>query len=66
MIKANDFCTKALYIVQNYKTLYVNGCFGAPMTIANKLRYSTKNDFNRGRTKMINSASSDTFGFDCV
>lgn len=66
MIKANDFCTKALYIVQNYKTLYVNGCFGAPMTIANKLRYSTKNDFNRGRAKMINSASSDTFGFDCV
>lgn len=66
MINVNEFCTKALYIVQNYKTLYVNGCFGAPMTLANKLRYSTKNDFNRSRAKMINSAASDTFGFDCV
>ena len=55
-------------IAQNYKTLYVMGCFGAPMNAANKKRYTNNHEYNRraDRTKLINAASSDTFGFDCV
>ncbi len=43
-------------------------CFGAPMTDSNKKRYCQNNDYNRNpdRAAMINAASSDTFGFDCV
>lgn len=52
----------------NYKTLYVMGCFGAPMTPANKSRYMNNNAYNRqpARQQMISQASADTFGFDCV
>lgn len=55
-------------IAENYKTLYVMGCFGAPMNAANKKRYTQNHEYNRraDRTKLINAASSDTFGFDCV
>ena len=58
----------ALNVARNYKTLYVMGCFGAPMTAANKKRYIKNNPYNTAanRTKMINAATSDTFGFDCV
>lgn len=65
-MKRNEFCDKAIAIATKYKTLYVNGCFGAPMTVTNKVRYSTNNSYNRGRASMIMSATSDTFGFDCV
>ena len=63
-----EFVEKAIDIANNYKTLYVMGCFGAPMTASNKKRYCNNNDYNKAakRQKMINSASSDTFGFDCV
>ena len=52
----------------NYKTLYVMGCFGAPMNAANKKRYCSNYDYNKAadRTAMIQAASADTFGFDCV
>lgn len=55
-------------LAQNYKTLYVMGCFGAPMTDANKKRYCNNHDYNKDadRTAMIKAASADTFGFDCV
>lgn len=55
-------------IAENYKTLYVMGCFGAPMNAANKKRYTQNHSYNKkaSRTKKINAASSDTFGFDCV
>lgn len=57
-----------LNVANNYKTLYVMGCFGAPMTAANKKRYTKNNPYNTAadRTRMINAASADTFGFDCV
>ena len=57
-----------LNVANNYKTLYVMGCFGAPMTAANKARYCKNHDYNKAadRTRMINAASADTFGFDCV
>lgn len=52
----------------NHKTLYVMGCFGAPMTDANKERYCNNHSYNKkaARTAMIKAASADTFGFDCV
>ena len=38
------------------------------MTAANKKRYTTNHSYNKAaaRVKMINAASEDTFGFDCV
>lgn len=53
---------------KNYKTLYIMGCFGAPMNAKNKKRYSTNYAYNKkeARTKKILAASADTFGFDCV
>ena len=52
----------------NHKTLYVMGCFGAPMNAKNKERYTKNHDYNTdpARVKKINAASADTFGFDCV
>lgn len=68
MIKSTDFVAKLKDIATNYKTLYVMGCFGAPMTAANKKRYTNNHTYNKqaARTKMINAATADTFGFDCV
>ena len=68
MMKATELVSKAIDIAKNYKTLYVMGCFGAPMTAANKKRYTTNHSYNKAaaRVKMINAASEDTFGFVCV
>ena len=66
IMTANQFVDKLRDIAQNYKTLYIKGCFGAPMTAKNKARYSKNNDYNKKRASMINAASEDTFGFDCV
>lgn len=69
VIKTGKQLAEALTkIAKEYKTLYVSGCFGAPMTTANKARYSTNNSYNKqaARTKLILTASADTFGFDCV
>ena len=41
VMKADAFVKKAKDIANNYKTLYVLGCFGSPMTPANKKRYTT-------------------------
>ena len=63
-----EFVAKVIDVAKNYKTLYVMGCFGAPMTESNKTRYCNNHSYNKqaARQKMINAASSDTFGFDCV
>lgn len=63
-----ELASKLKDIAKNYKTLYVMGCFGAPMTAANKKRYTQNHSYNKqaDRTAMINAASADTFGFDCV
>ena len=68
VMKASEFVKKLKDISSNYNTLYVMGCFGAPMTPANKKRYTSNHEYNMhlNRTKLINAASSDTFGFDCV
>lgn len=68
VMKASEFVDKLVDVAKNYKTLYVMGCFGAPMSDANKKRYTKNHTYNTQakRTAMINSATSDTFGFDCV
>lgn len=55
-------------IATAYKTLYIMGCFGAPMNDTNKKRYCNNHEYNRKpeRQAMIKAASADTFGFDCV
>ncbi len=59
--RAKDAATK-------YRTLYIKGCFGAPMNERNKQRYSDNCAYNRraDRRNLIESAPADTFGFDCV
>ena len=68
IMTASEFVKRVKDVAENYKTLYVMGCFGAPMTAANKKRYIEHHSYNQqtSRTKMINSATTDTFGFDCV
>ncbi len=63
-----EFVKKLKDVANNYKTLYVMGCFGAPMTDKNKTRYCNNHSYNKQatRTKMIKAATADTFGFDCV
>lgn len=67
VMKASEFVKKLEDIAKNYKTLYILGCFGAPMNSKNKIRYCSNNSYNRktARTKMIQTASSNSFGFDC-
>lgn len=69
MIKTGkELATACLNVATNFKTLYVMGCFGAPMTASNKAKYIKHHSYNQkiARKKMINAASEDTFGFDCV
>lgn len=55
-----------LKMAENSKTIYIKGCFGAPMTPTNKKRYTANLPYNKNRSAMINSCTPDTFGFDCV
>lgn len=69
MIKTNiELAAMAKKVATEYKTLYVMGCFGAPMTEKNKTRWINNYAFNRrsDREPKIRAASTDTFGFDCV
>lgn len=67
IITAKELAESAINVAKNYKTIYVSGCFGAPMTEENKLRYLQSEVNQRDYIKpKINSASPDTFGFDCV
>lgn len=68
VMKASEFTRRLTDVAKNYKTLYVMGCYGAPMTKNNKKYYCSNHEYNKKptRTNMINAASEDTFGFDCV
>lgn len=69
MIKSGKELAAACEQVANdYKTLYVMGCFGAPMTASSKERYTNNHSYNKAadRKSMILNASADTFGFDCI
>ncbi len=63
-----ELCKKLNAIAQNCKTLYVMGCFGAPLTPSAKERYKRNHSYNKrpARRAMIDAADSETFGFDCV
>lgn len=65
---AKELATAAEAVAKNCKTLYVMGCFGAPMTENNKQRYISHHEYNRrsGPKAAIMAATADTFGFDCV
>ncbi len=65
-MKVNEFLQKA-ELAFNSKTLYIKGCFGAPMGYgSNRTRYSTNNTYNKKRASLIMATSDDTFGFDCI
>ena len=64
-MNSNEFLDK-LRLAESCKTIYIKGCFGAPMNAANKKRYTTNLAYNANRAAMINACSADTFGFDCV
>ncbi len=69
MIKTGkELAAAAEAVARDHKTLYVMGCFGAPLTEANRSRYSANHNYNLrpARTAKIKAASPDTFGFDCV
>lgn len=63
-----EFVKKLKNVATNYKTLYVMGCFGSPLNASNKKRFTSNHSYNKqaSRTAMINKATDDTFGFDCV
>ena len=64
MIKtAKELVAACLDVVNNFKTMYVLSCFGAPMNAKNKERYAKADP---KRADKIRAASADTFGFDCV
>ena len=67
MLNNIEFAKQIKRVAIDFKTLYVLGCFGAPLNDENKKRYCKNTDYNKKaeRTKKINSASADTFGFDC-
>lgn len=64
------FANILLDIAKNKKTLYVYGCFGAPLNQGNYNRYTTNYGYN-GKTERkakIKKAceSGNVYGFDCV
>ena len=72
MIKTGkELAAACVDVAKNYKTLYVMGCFGAPLTGANISRYCNNHAYNQqeNRKAMIKARANQTppyFGFDCV
>ena len=68
VMTAQEFADRLIVCAKDFKTLYVKGCFGAPLNDSNKKRYTTNTVYNAtpARKKKIMAASADTFGFDCV
>lgn len=65
---AYDFAITCMNIAQNFKTIYVMGCLGRPMTPGYKEQMYNHHEYNRraNKWKHIKAAESDRFGFDCV
>ena len=65
---AKELAVAAKKAATDHKTLYILGCFGAPMNAGNKDYYSGNYAYNRRteRTAKIQAATHNTFGFDCV
>lgn len=66
VLTSDDFCTKLKAIVQNYKTLYVNGGIGYRLNANGKSRALTNlNNRTLSRSKAIKNADEHTWAFDC-
>ncbi len=68
---AAQFARMCKDTAQNYQTLYVMGCFGAPLVGRNVSRYCENHEYNRQphRQEKIRQAADrkpPVFGFDCV
>lgn len=63
-----ELAAAAEAVAKNYKTLYVLGAFGWPMTDRMKERAKKEQSYNRrsDRVARIDAADAKTFGFDCV
>lgn len=69
VMTSTKFVEKVVDIAKNYKTLYVMGCFGAPLNGSNVTRYQNNHSYNKQaeRKSLIKSvANKNYFGFDCV
>lgn len=68
VMTAKELADRCKQLATEYKTLYILGCFGAPMTAKNRKRYANNYAYNRQseRTAKIRAADENTFGFDCV
>ena len=69
MIKTNiELAALAERVARFVKSLYVLGCFGAPLNDSNKKRYTNNLPYNgrEDRMQKILAAAADVFGFDCV
>lgn len=69
MIKTGvELAASAKNVAENYKTLYVRGCFGWPLNEANQKRAIAAYAYNRrdSRKALIQAADEKTFAFDCV
>ena len=63
MMTVNEFIEKLKFAARS-KSLYVMGCYGAPMTETNKEKYIADYSYNKNREDIIRAADPDTFGFD--
>ena len=63
-----ELASAAEAVAKNYKTLYVLGAFGWPMTdkMKKRAKEEQKNNQKAERSAKIDSADAKTFGFDCV
>ena len=61
------FVDKLLAVAGNFKTLYIMGCFGAPMTPENKARYTKNHAYNTSEAQKarINAASKYRWAIFC-
>jgi hypothetical protein len=67
VMKASELAKKMREVAEKYKTIYVLGCFGAPMKTAYIDRYLKAQSYNKGREKLIRKVENKGyFGFDCV
>ena len=68
IMTAKELAARCKALATQYKTLYILGCFGAPMNAKNRKRYSQNYSYNAkpDRAEKIHGADENTFGFDCV
>lgn len=61
----DEFLDK-LHLAVKSNTIYIKGCFGAPLNEKNKKRYTNNLQYNKNRSDLINACDVNVFGFDCV